>query len=550
VASTMDYKQIQVLLLLWLVMSVASLERQSVSALEKPPAPTRVDVNPSGNEGDFFGGAVPPNYDPDKPVLVFIQGLGNNAANWWSSTKYYGENDMYQYAYNAGYRTAFVNFRDADGNPGDMWRNGPVLKKQLASVCRHFNVARVNLICHSKGGIDAQTAIAHCGAYPYVAKVFTLSTPHWGSQLADLAYTSWAAWLAELIKSKNDGTYSLQTAYMSYFRSITDERSENNHIAYFTAAGTDWGPLLSTLYLGGLYLSQFGSNDGSVTVASAHNPRATHVITSKLNHENIRMGRNVWRYIEPKINSYKITKRLFKLKNNRINPNNPAAANLLVQGGALQSDLAIEMPVDSLARQINIDILFADPRVETEVIAPDGTSYRPLAGDRDTDFFKGATHKYLLLDKPEKGPWQVRMTAAEARNAYLLIVRYDSALKLKVNTNHQWAQAGAILDFKVEVADGKGGIRTKAVSAVARLNRVGGKKQIKRVMNLPFTQKDNGFEHRIALPSKPGLYNVTMDIKGTLDDGSPFARSLVHSVMIESKRQKGFDLLKSLVANP
>jgi hypothetical protein len=537
-----------------LVLVVVSTNRHLVLAVAKPstpstpPTPTLVDVNPSGSEGDYWIGAIPPNFNPDKPVLVFVPGLGRGATSWWGSTNYYGSNDMYQYAYNAGYRTAFVSFRDADGNPGDMWRNGLVLKQQLESICRYFHVAQVDLICHSKGGIDAQAAIVHYGAFPYVAKVFTLSTPHWGSQLADLAYTSWASWLGALLNMQNDGIYSLQTAYMSYFRSNTDARAENGGIAYFTSAGTDWGPKLSGLYFGGLYLSEFGCNDGSVTVDSAHNPRAIHISTSRLNHDNIRMGRNSWQYIEPKICSYQFLQRVLNLRGNRINNKRSAIVNIYAQGGTLQPAAAIDIPVDSLSRRINIDFMVADPRVIIQVIAPKGTGYYPTAVYTDTGFFNGATHYLLSLANPEKGYWQVRVTSLR-NNAYFLIVRYDSLLKLKVNTNQQRARAGLAFDFKVDVVIGKRRIKTRNITLDGQLDRIEGERIIQQATNLSFTQKDSGFQHELALPAEPGLYKVSANVKGTLDDGTPFARSLVYSVMVESEQYEGLGLLQSLASS-
>jgi triacylglycerol esterase/lipase EstA (alpha/beta hydrolase family) len=149
-----------------------------LSAATSPPLPTLMDQNPSGAEGNWLVGATPAAYDENKPVLVFIQGKGGNAASWWGDSKYSGVNDMYACAYNSGYRTAFVNLRDADGIEGTMWTNGEVLRNQLQQICSYFGVSKVNLICHSKGGIDAQTAIVHSGAYPWVARVVTLSTPH------------------------------------------------------------------------------------------------------------------------------------------------------------------------------------------------------------------------------------------------------------------------------------------------------------------------------------------------------------------------------------
>jgi triacylglycerol esterase/lipase EstA (alpha/beta hydrolase family) len=533
-------------LLLLLVVVGINTNRYFVLAAAKPAAPTLVNVNSSGNEGDYYIGAIPPNYNPDKPVLVFVQGLTGNATEWWKRTRY-SDNDMYQCAYNAGYRTAFVNFRDADGDPGDMWRNGSVLRKQLESICKHFNVPKVNLICHSKGGIDAQAAIVHYGANQYVARVFTLSTPHWGSPLADLAYASWASWLTELIGMKSDGTYSLQTGYMSNFRSITDGRGENDNIAYFTFAGNNFGPIFTAFYFGGLYLCAFGENDGMVTVQSAHNPRGTHVITGKFNHDSIHVGRITWKYIEPKINSLQKPQQRLKLNNDPSDAQGLTTANIYAKGGALQSPTEIEIPVDSLARRINVDFLVAKPLEKIKIKAPNGLSYLPIKVYQDVDFFKGATHHVFIINRPVKGNWQVTVNS-KANNAYFFTVTYDSPLKLKLNTNKRIAKTHTAFDFKAAIDTGKSGVKTYNITSGATLNRVGSEKGSKAVADLQMNLKDNSLERELVLPAEPGLYNLSMDVKGTLDDGSPFARSLVYSLMIESEQQKGGELLKSLSA--
>ena len=46
-------------------------------------------------------------------------------------------------------------------------------------------VEKVNIIAHSKGGLDSRAAIAHCGMAPYVATLTTINTPHRGCIFAE-----------------------------------------------------------------------------------------------------------------------------------------------------------------------------------------------------------------------------------------------------------------------------------------------------------------------------------------------------------------------------
>ena len=44
---------------------------------------------------------------------------------------------------------------------------------------------KVNIIAHSKGGLDSRAAIAHAGCAPYVATLTTINTPHRGCIFAE-----------------------------------------------------------------------------------------------------------------------------------------------------------------------------------------------------------------------------------------------------------------------------------------------------------------------------------------------------------------------------
>jgi hypothetical protein len=535
----------------------------NISAWTTPAAPTLVNANPSGAEGDWYIGAIPPGYDPSKPVLVFVQGLHGNATNWWGATAYYGNNDMYAYAYNYGYRTAFVNFRDADGNAGSMWLNGSDLRNQLQRICAYFGVPKVNMICHSKGGIDTQSAIVHYGAYPYVDKVFTLSSPHWGSQLADLSYSWYASWLGALLGQQDDGTYVLQTSYMSYFRSITDSRSENDGVKYYTSAGTDWGPLFSALYFGGVYLSGYGSNDGLVTVTSAHNPRATHINTSSYNHDNIRIGSKVWWYVEPQIRSYSVSLAAATLKTafataisslsmdagsaataNSTDETPEQPGNYLLRGGELNPGNTATVPVESGVDAVLFDLMVADPMVNIKIIAPGGSSYWPEATYKDSEYFSGATHFTLKINRPAAGTWQIIMES-QNKNAFLLIAGFDSPLRTKLNARQRRLRTKSPLDLSLEFS-GMGNRKFKKINGSAMLCRVNGRGRIHKFAEEPMNNQGAKFGRTFTMPQEPGLYNVNFNITGVLDDGTVFERSQVYSVVVDSDELNGEHLLKNI----
>ena len=67
---------------------------------------------------------------------------------------------------------------------GTIENNAQQLKEQVEEIKKIHNVDKVNLIAHSKGGLDSIYMIEHLGMGSSVASLTTLSTPHKGSPIA------------------------------------------------------------------------------------------------------------------------------------------------------------------------------------------------------------------------------------------------------------------------------------------------------------------------------------------------------------------------------
>lgn len=92
--------------------------------------------------------------------------------------------------------------------PAELQRNGAVVyygehqsaasvpdsARELTARIRHIvettGCGKVNVIAHSKGGLDMRYAIARCGAAPLVASLTTINTPHRGCGFADYLLTN------------------------------------------------------------------------------------------------------------------------------------------------------------------------------------------------------------------------------------------------------------------------------------------------------------------------------------------------------------------------
>ena len=59
------------------------------------------------------------------------------------------------------------------------------LAARIKQIVEETGCGKVNIIAHSKGGLDSKTAVALMGAAPYVASVTTINTPHLGCEFAE-----------------------------------------------------------------------------------------------------------------------------------------------------------------------------------------------------------------------------------------------------------------------------------------------------------------------------------------------------------------------------
>ena len=462
-----------------------------------------------GGPGSVFVGDVPAGSE-SKPVIVFVHGKSSSAEVWLQ------DNDMYQRAYSYGYRTAFVNL----GPESSMWDNGSLLHNLLNFISGYFSSSDLIVIAHSKGGIDTETAIFHYGN-SNVKQVITLSTPYWGSPLADLAYSWWVWWLAEILGLTTDATYVLQTGYMAWFRSITDPLYDSNPVPTYSYSGWfDGTPFtwpwrdnycLSAICWGQWYLSWHGGscseggNDGAVTYSSAHKP--TSMIMSapcsssgwKFNHYQITKGYNVWDrfYLES----------LFSVGDNRGRAESPfltaASTYYFVQSGE---------PLQ-LEGNFYVLVLGADERTTLKTSLPhvDMGLHKLQVGDgsfmdarvyrfRDV---KGGSYRFFLSDSRELPI----MVAFESDPAYLTSDKmvYSSGERIHLYV---------VLPHRVEEV---GGIVRNTLTGES--------------FEIPFHWDGGRYVSSFVAPSKEGVYNVSVRARG-----KGYYRSITKSVMVVERK--------------
>jgi len=71
---------------------------------------------------------------------------------------------------------------------GGVESNALLLSNTVDSILEKCKVDKINLLAHSKGGIDSRFLISTLNYAPKIASLTTISTPHYGSELVDFIF--------------------------------------------------------------------------------------------------------------------------------------------------------------------------------------------------------------------------------------------------------------------------------------------------------------------------------------------------------------------------
>lgn len=79
---------------------------------------------------------------------------------------------------------------------------GEELAQRIQAILQETNAGKVNIIAHSKGGLDSRYAISQLNMAPYVASLTTINTPHQGCIFADYLLDTLPKGFCDSIASK------------------------------------------------------------------------------------------------------------------------------------------------------------------------------------------------------------------------------------------------------------------------------------------------------------------------------------------------------------
>lgn len=503
-------------LLFLLALSVGLPQAYAQQQLPAPDAQRNARTEGGFNEGgpapgSILYGAVPPE-GQNAPVLLFIHGYSSSAATW------YEDNSMYTDAYYSGYRTAFVSVYP-DRNS---WENGAMFADMIQTVCNTYGVAKVNVIAHSKGGVDSDAALVHYGAYDKVDRVITLGTPHFGTPLADLAQSNWVSWLSNVFGQFNDATAQLQTGTMSYFRSVTDNDPDNANTDFRVVGGTDY---YGVLWFPGWYLSFTESqNDGVVTYSSTQRPNSFSMPSQPLNHTDIAKGGPMWNNILPQLPSTNMRTPELPATPTNVNPN----AVITSRTEVISSDRGARrftVPEGVSGVSIQVRQMESTDQVTLRKADTDGR-IKPI-GDklRLEDRFWGGYMTGYQLSQPEAGTYVI-----DSEKPFVAMVMYQegavATLRSDLSDEKLVYGTGEAINLKLELENAPEE-DVKVTGFWKRTSDLRGVMEEGETEVIEFEGSGTAFLKTIRSTERPGVYNLSVQV-----EGDSFRRSLVTSIAV------------------
>ncbi len=520
--------------------------------------PVGIDLWEGNDNNTIHYGAVPPGGN-NAPVVVFVHGYAANAYVWFE-----GDDNMYADVYRDGYRSAFVSLTPNR----HIWTNGNMLSNAIDRIRSNYGVNKVILVGWSKGGVDCDAALNHFGANTKVSQAFTLSTPHNGTSIAELANSVLLSLVNIIFMQDNDGTRSLQRGYMDYYRSITDSKSTNT-VPFTTLGGWGNGPLnrldIPQAILHGIDGPRTdGGNDGVVPYRSSRRPGGTELFSGQrkeyywwggwhypgpsqtnLDHFEVTRGGLVWPYFESRISN-----------NNRLDIPTAVTPTDYLPNQVVSSQMQIVTALEG-KRQILVApnskkvSLFIGQKGEQPISIYDNSGQRlSLTPTKSERLTKGGHKTEYVLENPKAGAYTI-----ESNDAFVAIASFEggaTATLTRTDAKRVYDTNDNInleLDFTTESGQA---IEGSVVSGVAV-----------RTMDLAMNvidedpvaisfikNKEGRFVAQWKGVKKPGIYNLSVTAQGGQAQRTVTTSLAVVGQIKEELEQTGELSINAVYPNP
>ncbi len=214
-----------------------------------------------------------PEYCAVQYPVILVHGIGFRDKTILG--KYWGKTPAKLKAHGA---KVFSGGQDAYGIIAE---NAMLLKKNILAILEQTGARKVNIIAHSRGGIESRYMISRLNMQGKVASLTTISTPHRGTAMADIimrqikdenVLTAVVDFFSKIIGDNNPESYNagneLTRAYMKEFNLIVPDAPG---VYYQSYAGEIDGSVVNPLWklMYSTLNKQEGPNDGLVSIESA-----------------------------------------------------------------------------------------------------------------------------------------------------------------------------------------------------------------------------------------------------------------------------------------
>jgi triacylglycerol lipase len=165
---------------------------------------------------------------------------------------------------------------------GSIEANAGTIRENILSILSKTGAGKINLIAHSKGGLEARYMISSMNMGKHIASLTTISTPHHGSKIIDIVYglpvflfrsiSFFVDLFFKILGDKHPDFYNacrqISGIYCRGFNEINTDSPDvfyQSYAARMKSAFSDLFFFLSFL----IVKITSGDNDGLVTVESA-----------------------------------------------------------------------------------------------------------------------------------------------------------------------------------------------------------------------------------------------------------------------------------------
>ncbi len=165
---------------------------------------------------------------------------------------------------------------------GTVENNADTVKKNISTVLDETGCEKVNLIAHSKGGLEARYLISTLGMAEKIASLTTIATPHKGSKTVDRFYNMpkplflFVAFFVNLwfkiLGDKEPDFFTASRQFSTYYTNEFNEKNPDSEKVYYQSYAAVMRSSLSdiTMVVPHAFVKAFeGENDGLVTPESA-----------------------------------------------------------------------------------------------------------------------------------------------------------------------------------------------------------------------------------------------------------------------------------------